>query len=144
MWFQRHYYGVPQDTDLGACRFLIFIEDLYDLSTGDVASCIDDTLLLYRRNTQNGLRSQIENDFRYCIFFYNNGLLTLNKEKIRFMMYGSFAHKLPKFTQHKIEIYKTHQNIDIQSSTREYSCHKIPSENKITNKRIFFRQREQE
>lgn len=75
---------------------MVYNNDFYDLSIGDLVSFADDTVIFYKRNTWNKW-SKIEKDFGNCISFHNDKLLTIDRGKIRFTMFSSFAHKVPKF-----------------------------------------------
>lgn len=95
--------GVPQGSILGPILFLIFINDVFDVTlNGSLSIYADDAMLLYSTQNIDTLNSNMQNDIEVLDeYFLENGL-KINKKKSVYMLFK------------KACIYKKTFNLKIQ------------------------------
>lgn len=88
-------YGVPQGTVLGPILFLIYLNNLFSLSSeGEIISFADDTVIYYEADTWTELKSKAERDLSKIIEWFNHKLLTINVTKTMFVPFGVYKDSI--------------------------------------------------
>lgn len=98
------HYGVPQGTILGPVLFNIYINSMFSLRTrGKLFAFADDTAVFYEGDSWEQLKSMVEMDFKDIIQFLNYRVLTINKQKTKFMLFSNSSTVLPEYRTLNVE-----------------------------------------
>jgi hypothetical protein len=83
----RIRFGVPQGSVLGPILFLVYINDLTEISmvNGDVVSFADDTALIFHARSWDEVYGRAEEGLRLVKNWLDTNLLTLNVAKTNYM-----------------------------------------------------------
>jgi Reverse transcriptase (RNA-dependent DNA polymerase) len=96
-------FGVPQGTVLGPLLFLIYINELCNLKIeGEILSFADDTVLLFADKTWDKVHEVAENELRKVKNWFDNNLLTLNKDKTMYITFSPKTNTQPIYSSLKI------------------------------------------
>lgn len=90
-------FGVPQGSVLGPTLFLIYLNDLCNMSLGNasVISYADDTALIFYAATWNKLQSVTEKGLATVCCWLRDNLLTLNNDKTNFICFSKCISSQP-------------------------------------------------
>ncbi|CAG4962825.1 unnamed protein product [Colias eurytheme] len=91
-------YGVPQGSVLGPTLFLVYINDLCNLSlsNGHVVSFADDTALVFCGSNWMKTKQSAEAGLCKVMTWLNENVLTLNLDKTKFMTFSLYKSTQPK------------------------------------------------
>lgn len=82
--------GVPQGSNIGPLLFLVYINDLGNLSlSGTPRLFADDTALFYPDSTPHSVVNRINQDLVTLKVFFSSNLLSLNIQKTKYMLFRS-------------------------------------------------------
>lgn len=83
-------YGVPQGSVLGPTLFLIYINDLCNIKTGDarIFSYADDTAVVFSGSTWTAVKNEAENGLSVIGEWLRTNLLTLNTQKTNYICFS--------------------------------------------------------
>lgn len=83
-------YGIPQGSILGPTLFLVYINDLCNLSlqNGVIISYADDTALVFSGKSKDEVYQNAQNGFNVVSNWLNNNILTLNSNKTNYMLFS--------------------------------------------------------
>lgn len=88
--------GVPQGSNIGPLLFLVYINDLGNLSlSGTPRLFADDTALFYPDSTPHSVVNRINQDLVTLKVFFSSNLLSLNIQKTKYMLFRSPRKKIP-------------------------------------------------
>lgn len=92
-------YGVPQGTILGPILFSIYLNSLFSLNCrGKIISFADDTAIIYKADSWNGVKEVAEDDLSDVINWFDHKLLTINLNKTVFLPFACNRNGLPQYT----------------------------------------------
>lgn len=78
--------GVPQGSVLGPILFIIYVNDICNISfDGSIVTYADDTCLLFSYKTWDGVYEKACRGFNQIVNILNNGNVSLNIDKTVFM-----------------------------------------------------------
>nr|CAI5821602.1 unnamed protein product [Callosobruchus analis] len=70
--FKKVEYGIPQASVLGTILFNIYLADLHQQATvGKIISFADDTVIVYKSNTWEKLKTIAESDFKHLKVWFD-------------------------------------------------------------------------
>lgn len=97
-------YGIPQGSVLGPTLFLVYLNDLTEikLQNGKLLSFADDTVLIFNATTWSEVQKYSEIGLKYVSNWLSKNILTLNKEKTKFMTFSICNNKQPSNLNIKI------------------------------------------
>ncbi|CAG4937227.1 unnamed protein product [Colias eurytheme] len=91
-------YGVPQGSVLGPTLFLVYINDLCNisLSNGRVVTFADDTALVFSGSDWTTAKQSAETGLSRVMAWLNENVLTLNLDKTKFLTFSLYKSSQPK------------------------------------------------
>ncbi|KAG7305636.1 hypothetical protein JYU34_009730 [Plutella xylostella] len=95
-------YGVPQGSILGPTLFLIYINDLCNLSipNGNITSFADDTALMFRGGSWDTTFNHAQTGINRVMRWLDSNLLSLNIEKTKFITFSIIPRTQPNLDKH--------------------------------------------
>lgn len=107
-------YGVPQGTVLGPLLFILYVNNLFNLSTrGRIISFADDTAIYFEADSWEELRRDISSDMELIGRWFNSRLLTINWEKTSYVPFALYKGGLPNFQN--VHFYLDRKQITLKS-----------------------------
>lgn len=108
-------YGVPQGSVLAPTLFLVYINDLCQLSlkNGRVISFADDTALVFYADSYEYLFKYAQNGFNLVAKWLSNNLLTLNVDKTKYILFkkkGNLPELVQTVTSHNCPNFSNNVN----------------------------------
>jgi len=97
--------GIPQGTVLGPILFLLYINDLYNVTNSEIISYADDTAIVCTAETWSEVKILVERELSRVREWLNNNHLTLNVNKTKFVAFSVLENKQPNFN--KINLSQT-------------------------------------
>lgn len=108
-------FGVPQGSTLGPTLFLIYINDLFNITLPNVELLMfaDDTVLVFHGKTWEIVRQEVEEGLAQITIWLENSLLSLNTSKTKYICFSK-SYRMnpdPTFTV-KIHTYPCNRTAD--------------------------------
>lgn len=113
-------YGIPQGSILGPTLFLIYINDLCNLTLqkGVIMSYADDTALLFTAESKAEVYEVAQNGFITVSNWLHKNLLTLNTDKTKYLLF-TMRNTNPMLTNLNIQ---AHNNCDLHYADIACTC----------------------
>ncbi|XP_015598956.1 uncharacterized protein LOC107269530 [Cephus cinctus] len=103
-------YGVPQGTILGPLLFILYLNDVFDISSkGHLIAYADDTTIIYSASTWKELKSLVSRDLVGTFGWFNDNYLTVNFDKTCFTPFGYYSNSLPEYTQLQVTLIRDNE-----------------------------------
>lgn len=106
--------GVPQGSILGPLLFLIYINNVHELSlNGDITLYADDTCLFYFGASIHTILSHAQKDLNNLFSWFQHNLLTINISKTCYIIFKAKNKPIPNYDPPKIN------NVELQEKNSE-------------------------
>jgi len=100
---QTSDYSIPQGTVLGPLLFIMYVNDIFEVSKyGEIVSYADDTVLLLKAKTWSELNNNANADINELKMWFDNNVLTLNTKKTHYIPFFIKKNKTPSEINIKI------------------------------------------
>lgn len=98
--------GVPQGTVLGPILFLVYINSLTQIVNfqGHIVCYADDTAIVFKGKSWKEVHNNAETNMQKFQCWLNNGLLSMNMDKTKYMKFSLISSEHP--TEMKFHIHK--------------------------------------
>lgn len=130
-------YGVPQGSILGPMLFLIYINDIQEISlNGEVTQYADDTCLFYFGQSIHDIIINAQKDLNLLNIWFQSNLLTINIYKTKYIIFKAKNKKISNHEPLRINneiIYRSEQEKYLGLTLDSFLTWK-PHIEKITNK----------